>query len=156
MILKNNWHIIILILLIFNATSFVGQNTEQSEKVLKHLTKEQKDMLAEQKVLIDEAKVAFKNNLTVEQKNILRNKALTRNERSKLLKKSLSKKQRSVIDVNKSLLRNKRMKFKRSLTKKQTIRLRRFINSRDIHDRKRLIRRLRRLIRDNLNSDRIN
>lgn len=156
MILKNNWHIIILILLIFNATSFVGQNSEQPEKVLKHLTKEQKDMLAEQRVLIDEAKITFKNNLTVEQKNILRNKALTRNERSKLLKKSLSKKQRSVIDVNKSLLRNKRMKFKRSLTKKQTLRLRRFINRRDIHDRKRLIRRLRRLVRDNLNSDRIN
>lgn len=153
MILKNNWHLIILILLIFNATSFVGQNTEQSKKVLNHLTNEQKDMLAEQQVLIDKAKIAFKNNLTVEQKNILRNKTLTRNERSKLLKKSLSKKQRSAIDVNKSLLRNKRMKFKRSLTKKQTIRLRRFINSRDVHDRKRLIRRLRRLIRDNLNSD---
>jgi hypothetical protein len=153
MILKNNWHIIILILLIFNITSFVAQNTEPSEKVLKHLTKEQKAMLAEQRVLIDKAKITFKNNLTIEQKKILQNKTLARNERSKLLKQSLSKKQRSLIDVNKRLLRNKRIKFKRSLTKKQVIRLRRFIKGRDVHDRKRLRRRLRRLIRDNLDSD---
>ncbi len=153
MILKYNRHIIILILSIFYVTSFVGQNIKQSEKVLKHLTNEQKKMLAEQQVLIDKAKIAFKNNLTVEQKSILKNKALTRNERSKLLKKSLSKKQLSAIDVSNSLLRNKRIKFKRSLSKKQVVRLRRFMSNRDIHDRKRLIRRLRRLIRDNLNSD---
>jgi len=151
--LKYNWHIIILVLFVFSTISLVGQNEETSGKVLKHLTHDQKDMLAEQQLLIDQAKIDFKNNLTIEQKNLLRNKSLTRGERTKLLKKSLSKKQRSIIEVNKRLLDNKRIKFKRSLTKKQIVRLRRFTDARDIHDRKRLIRRLRRLIRDNLNTD---
>jgi len=151
--LKYNWHIIILVLFVFSTISLVGQNDEPSDKVLKHLTNKQKDMLAEQQLLIDQAKIDFKNNLTIEQKNLLRNKSLTRSERAKLLKKSLSKKQQSIIEVNKRLLNNKRIKFKRSLTKKQVVRLRRFTDVRDIHDRKRLIRRLRRLIRDNLNTD---
>ncbi len=152
MILRKHWHIIIVLLLIFNSTSLVAQNTEPSEKALKHLTKEQKTMLAEQQVMIDKAKVTFKNNLTIEQKRILHDKTLARSERSKLLKASLTKKQRSLIDVNKGLLRSKQLKFKRTLTKRQVVRLRRFIKSRDIHDRKRLRRRLRRLIRDNLDS----
>jgi len=151
--LKHNWHLLILVLFVFSAISLIGQNEEQSDKVLKHLTNEQKDMLAEQQLLIDQAKTDFKNNLTIEQKSLLRNKSLTRSERAKLLKKSLSKKQRSIIEVNKRLLSDKRIKFKRSLNKKQVVRLRRFMDGRDIHDRKRLIRRLRRLIRDNLDSD---
>ena len=152
MILKKHWHIVIVILLIFNITSLVAQNTESAEKTLKHLTEEQKEMLAEQQIMIDKAKVTFKNNLTIEQKRILHDKTLARSKRSKLLKASLTKKQRSLIDVNKGLLRSKQLKFKRSLTKRQVVRLRRFIKSRDIHDRKRLRRRLRRLIRDNLDS----
>ena len=151
--LKHNWHLLILVLFVFSAISLIGQNEEQSDKVLKHLTNEQKDMLAEQQLLIDQAKTDFKNNLTIEQKSLLLNKSLTRSERAKLLKKSLSKKQRSIIEVNKRLLSDKRIKFKRSLNKKQVVRLRRFMDGRDIHDRKRLIRRLRRLIRDNLDSD---
>jgi len=153
MILKKHWHIIIVIVSVFNTTFFVAQNTQQSNDVFKHLTKEQRAMLAEQQMLIDEAKINFKNNLTLEQKKLLLDKGLPRGERTKLLKKSLTKKQRSLIEVNNNLLRDKRIKFKRSLTKKQVIRLRRFVNHRDVHDRKRLVRRLRRLISDNINSD---
>jgi hypothetical protein len=153
MILKKNWPLLVILLLIFNTTSFVAQNTEQSDKMLKQLTKEQKKMLKEQQLFIANSKKEFKNSLSVEQKKILLNKDFSRSKRSKLLKESLSKKQRSLVNINKNRLHDRQIKFKRSLTKRQIVRLRRFVHHRDVHDRKRLIRRLRRLIRDNLNSD---
>jgi len=151
--LKNNWHIIVVFLSILNTTSFVAQNTEQSNKVIEQLTEQQKKMLSEQQLFIDKSKKEFKNSLTDKQKKILLNKTLSRKEKSRLLNESLSKKQQSLVAINKVLLRDRQIKFKRSLTKKQIIRLRRFAKARDIHDRKRLRRRLRRLISDNLNSD---
>lgn len=153
MILKIDRTILLVFICIFVNVSLIGQNTPQSDKVYKSLTIDQKNMLSEQQKLIDNAKIEFKNNLTTAQKKILHNKALVPGERSRLLRESLTAKQRSLIKKNKILLRHKRMRFRRSLTKKQMIRLRRFINDRDIHDRKRLVRRIRRLIRDNLNTD---
>ena len=153
MLLKKNWHLLVIILSIYSVTSLVAQNTEQSDNVMQRLTEEQKTMLTEQQLLIDKSKKEFKNSLTIEQKKILVNKKFSRIEKSKLLKKSLSKKQRSLVNVNKNMLRDRQIRFKRSLTKKQIVRLRRFVNDRDVHDRRRLIRRLRRLISDNLNSD---
>lgn len=155
MILKNNWQILVVFFFILNTTSFIAQNTELSEKVLQHLTLNQQEMLEEQQKFIDRSKLDFKNSLSVEQKNILRNKNISKDERSRLLKASFSNKQRDLIQSNKNLLRNKRLTFKRSLNRRQVTRLRRFISDRDIHDRKRLVRRIRRLIRDNLNTDNI-
>lgn len=151
--LKNNWRIVVVLFSILNTTSLIAQNTEQSEKVLQHLTLEQQKMLEEQQTFIEKSKLDFKNSLSLEQKKLLNNKNISKIERTKLLKASLSNKQRDLIQSNKKLLLNKRLTFKRSLNRRQIIRLRRFINDRDIHDRKRLVRRIRRLIRDNLNTD---
>jgi hypothetical protein len=135
--------------------SVFAQNSEQSKNVLQNLTIEQKAMLKEQQLFIDKSKEDFKQGLSAEQISILKNKNLSRIERSKLLKASLSKQQRSFIDKNKNLLRDKRVNFKKSLTRGQVTRLRRLSIDRDINDRQRLARRLRRLIRDNLNTDNI-
>ncbi len=153
MILKKRWHILLLLLSICYTAPLIAQQTTKTDKVLKQLTKEQQEMLAEQQLFIDKSKKEFKNSLTAEQRKILLDKSIPRSDKSKLLRKSLSKKQRALLAVNKNRLRDRQLKFKRSLTRKQMIRLRRFANDRAIHDRKRLLRRLRRLIRDNLNTD---
>ena len=155
MILRNNWSILVVFFCILNATSVVSQNSEKSKNVMQQLTIDQKAMLKEQQLFIDQSKEDFKKSFSIEQKTILKNKNLSRIERSKLLKASLSKKQRSLILRNKNLLRDKRVIFKRSLSRRQVVRLRRFTNDRHVTDRQRLVRRLRRLIRDNLNTDNI-
>ena len=155
MILRNNWLILVAFFYILNITSVMSQNSEKSKNVMQQLTIEQKAMLKEQQLFIDKSKEDFKQGLSAEQISILKNKNLSRIERSKLLKASLSKQQRSFIDKNKNLLRDKRVNFKKSLTRRQVTRLRRLSIDRDINDRQRLARRLRRLIRDNLNTDNI-
>jgi len=155
MILKNNRIILSVILIVMTTISAFAQNSEQSKNVLQNLTIDQKAMLKEQQLFIDKSKEDFKQSFSAEQISILKNKNLSRIERSKLLKASLSKKQRSFIAKNKNLLHDKRVNFKRSLTRRQVTRLRRLSNDRDINDRQRLVRRLRRLIRDNLNTDNI-
>jgi len=155
MILKNNRIILRVIIIIMVTISSFAQNPEQSKNVLQNLTIDQKAMLTEQQLFIDKSKEDFKQSLSAEQISILKNKNLSRIERSKLLKTSLSKKQRSLIAKNKNVLHDKRINFKRSLTRRQITRLRRLSHNRDINDRQRLARRLRRLIRDNLNTDNI-
>lgn len=155
MILINNRIILPVIIILMTTFSAFAQNSEQSKNVLQNLTIEQKAMLKEQQLFIDKSKEDFKQGLSAEQISILKNKNLSRIERSKLLKASLSKQQRSFIDKNKNLLRDKRVNFKKSLTRRQVTRLRRLSIDRDINDRQRLARRLRRLIRDNLNTDNI-
>ena len=155
MILKNNRIILPVIIIVMATISSFAQNSEQSINVLQNLTIDQKAMLKEQQLFIDKSKEDFKQSLSAEQISILKNKNLSRIERSKLLKASLSKKQRSFIAKNKNLLHDKRVNFKRTLTGRQVTRLRRLSNDRDINDRQRLARRLRRLIRDNLNTDNI-
>lgn len=155
MILNNNRIILPVIIIVMTTFSVFAQNSEQSKNVLQNLTIEQKAMLKEQQLFIDKSKEDFKQGLSAEQISILKNKNLSRIERSKLLKASLSKQQRSFIDKNKNLLRDKRVNFKKSLTRRQVTRLRRLSIDRDINDRQRLARRLRRLIRDNLNTDNI-
>lgn len=155
MILKNNRIILPVIIIVMATISSFAQNPEQSKNVLQNLTIDQKAMLKEQQLFIDKSKEDFKQSLSAEQISILKNKNLSRIERSKLLKTSLSKKQRSLIAKNKNVLHDKRINFKRSLTRRQITRLRRLSHDRDINDRQRLARRLRRLIRDNLNTDNI-
>lgn len=155
MILNDNRIILPVIIIVMTTFSVFAQNSEQSKNVLQNLTIEQKAMLKEQQLFIDKSKEDFKQGLSAEQISILKNKNLSRIERSKLLKASLSKQQRSFIDKNKNLLRDKRVNFKKSLTRRQVTRLRRLSIDRDINDRQRLARRLRRLIRDNLNTDNI-
>ncbi len=152
---KNNRIILPVIIIVMTTISAFAQNSEQSKNVLQNLTIDQKAMLKEQQLFIDKSKEDFKQSFSAEQISILKNKNLSRIERSKLLKASLSKKQRSFIAKNKNLLHDKRVNFKRSLTRRQVTRLRRLSNDRDINDRQRLVRRLRRLIRDNLNTDNI-
>ena len=155
MIFKNKRIILPVIIIVMTTISVFAQNSEQSKNVQQNLTIDQKAMLKEQQLFIDKSKEDFKQSLSAEQISILKNKNLSRIERSKLLKASLSKKQRFFIDKNKNLLHDKRVNFKRSLTRRQVTRLRRLSNDRDINDRQRLARRLRRLIRDNLNTDNI-
>ena len=155
MILKNNSIILPVVIIVMATISSFAQNSEQSKNVMQNLTIDQKAMLKEQQLFIDKSKEDFKQSLSAEQISILKNKTLSRIERSKLLKTSLSKKQRSLIAKNKNVLHDKRINFKRSLTRRQITRLRRLSHVRDINDRQRLARRLRRLIRDNLNTDNI-
>ncbi|MDY7393921.1 hypothetical protein UMM65_01570 [Aureibaculum sp. 2210JD6-5] len=127
-----------------------AQKEENTDKHLQYLTKEQKQLLKEQQELLDKTRAIFKENLTEAQLKILRNKSLSKEKRTELLRKTISKKQLDIISANQNLLKRKKDVFKKSLTKRQKLRLRKFINKRNINDRKRLVRRLRRLIRDNM------
>ena len=145
-------HIIIFVLIIFmisNATYAQKQNDKKEEQ-LNYLSVKQKQLLKDQQALIDKTKSIFKENLTPEQLATLNNRNLSKEQRTKLLRQSLSPKQRDIISSNRLILKKNRMVFRNSLTRKQKFRLRRFITDRKIDDRRRLVRRLRRLIRDNM------
>ena len=114
------------------------------------LTKDQKRILKEQLLLKKQIRESIKNNLSAEQKRILTNRNLSQADRTKLLRKSLSSKQLSDLNNNRSLLKIKRKQFRNTISKKQMVRLRHFIRDKKIRDRRRLIRRLRQLIRQNL------
>ena len=114
------------------------------------LTSEQKNILKEQLELTKKIREDLKRNLSVEQKKILTNKNITRSERAKLLQKSLSARQLNHLKRNQQLLQDKRIRFRKTITKKQRIRFRKFVRDKKIRDKRRLVRRLRQLIRDNL------
>ena len=140
----------ILILLTISNYAYAQKNDDAAKEQLKYLTPQQKQLLKEQQELLDKTKVIFKENLTESQLALLKNRAISKSERAKLLKQSLSLKQRTIIRTNRDLLKAKRVAFRNSLTKKQQFKLRRFIHDRKINDRRRLVRRLRRLVRDNI------
>lgn len=127
-----------------------AQKEETTTEQLKYLTTEQKVLLKQQQALIDKTKSIFKENLSKEQLATLNNRSISKEQRTKLLRQSLSLKQRDFIRSNRVVLKNNRMAFRNSLTRMQKFRLRRFITDRKIDDRRRLVRRLRRLIRDNI------
>ena len=141
---------LLLLMALTIGNNLYAQKEESTKEQLKYLTTEQKVLLKEQQELLDKTKMIFKENLTDSQLAILNNRTISKVQRTKLLRQSLSQKQRDIISNNRQLLRSKRTAFRNSLTKKQTIRLRRFLQRRNIDDRKRLARRLRRLIRDNI------
>ena len=143
----------ILILLTISSSAYAQKADGSTKDQLKYLTPQQKQLLKEQQGLLDKTKVIFRENLTESQLTLLKNRTLSTTERAKLLKQSLSLKQRTIIKTNRDLLKRKRVAFRNSLTKKQKFKLRRFIHDRKINDRRRLARRLRRLVRDNI-SDR--
>ena len=132
------------------SNSLYAQKENAESKHLTYLNDEQKQLLKEQQELLDKTRAIFKRNLTEKQLTILKNKSISKEERTALLKKTLSKEQLEIITTNRNLLKHKKNRFKKSLTKKQKLRLRKFINKRNINDRRRLVRRLRRLIRDNM------
>lgn len=147
---KNSLRTLLLLLVLTSGMVMYAQKEETAQEQLKYLTAEQKRLLKEQQALLDRTKTIFKENLSESQLAIVKNRAISQAERTKLLRQSLSQKQRDLISNNRRLLQLKRTAFRNSLTKKQRFRLRRFLQKRSIDDRRRLARRLRRLIRDNI------
>ena len=145
-----NFIILILIVFTINSTSFAQKQGETKEDQLKYLTNDQKQLLKDQQALIDKTKMILKENLTREQLVTLNNRSISKQQRTKLLRQSLSQTQRDIISSNRTVLKKNRLNFRNSLTKRQRFRLRKFISDRKIDDRRRLVRRLRRLIRDNI------
>ena len=142
-----------LIVFTVGIKAYGQEKNDALEKHLQHLSIEQKQLLKEQQELIDNTKAVFKENLTKDQLAIIYNNNISIEQRTKLIKRSLTRNQLDIIRSNRTLLRSKRDLFRHSLSDKQKFRLRHFIQHRNIDDRSRLIRRLRRLIRDNMNSD---
>jgi len=147
---KNIMLSILLLMLLTMSTNLYAQKEETAQEQLKYLTAKQKLILKEQQDLLDKTKSIFKENLTERQLAIVNDRAISKVERTKLLRQSLSQRQRDLISNNRQLLKAKRTAFRNSLTKKQRFRLKRFLQKRSIDDRRRLARRLRRLIRDNI------
>ena len=145
-----NFLILMLIVFTVSSTSFAQKQGEVKEDQLKYLTNDQKQLLKDQQALIDKTKIILKENLTREQLATLNNRSLSKQQRTKLLRQSLSQTQRDIISLNRTVLKKNRLNFRNSLTKRQRFRLRKFISDRKIDDRRRLVRRLRRLIRDNI------
>ena len=147
---KLHFIILMLIISIISNTSDAQKQGDKKVEQLNYLTVKQKQLLKDQQALIDKTKTIFKENLTKKQLATLNNRNISIEQRTKLLRKSLSLKQRDIISSNRVVLKKNRMAFRNSLTRKQKFRLRRFITDRKIDDRRRLVRRLRRLIRDNM------
>jgi len=147
---KNLLLSIFLLMALTISNDIYAQKKETTKEQLKYLTTEQKLLLKEQQELLDKTKTIFKENLTKEQLTTLNNRSINKEQRTKLLRQSLSLKQRDIISSNRVILKKNRMVFRHSLTRRQKFRLRRFITDRKIDDRRRLVRRLRRLIRDNI------
>lgn len=127
-----------------------AQENDDVEKEIDYLTSTQKQLLKEQQELLDNTRAIFKENLTSEQLSLISDRSISKEQRTALLRKSLTSDQLANINSNRSLIRNKKNIFRRSLTKKQRMKLRRFIKKRPLNDRKRLVRRLRRLIQNNM------
>lgn len=147
---KLQFIILMLIISIISNATYAQKQDDKKEQPLNYLTVEQKQLLKDQQALIDKTKSIFKENLTKEQLATLNNRSISKEQRTKLLRQSLSLKQRDLISSNRVILKKNRMAFRNSLTRKQKFRLRRFITDRKVDDRRRLVRRLRRLILDNM------
>ncbi len=145
--------VISLIVFTIGMNAYGQEKNDALEKYLQDLSIEQKQILKEQQDLIDNTKAVFRENLTKDQLAIIYNKNISIDQRTKLIKRSLTRNQLDIIRSNRMLLRSKRDLFRHSLSDKQKFRLRHFMQHRTIDDRSRLIRRLKRLIRDNMNSD---
>lgn len=137
-----------IVMFLFSFPIF-SQEDDGSIKALA-LTEEQKSLLKEQLELTKQIREQIKSNLSAEQKKMLANKSLTRKQRLTLLRKSLSDRQRTNLNRNQNLLRDKRISFRKTVTKRQMIRFRQFVRDKNRKDRRRLVRRLHDLIRDNI------
>lgn len=131
-------------------SSFAQDDQEGTSGNLDYLTADQKQLLKDQQKLLDETREIFKNNLTPDQLALLNDRSISQERRTAMLRNSLTSAQRDAIRSNRSLIRSKKNMFRRSLTNKQRLKLRRFIKKRPLNDRKRLVRRLRRLIQNNM------
>ena len=147
---KIQFIILMLIISLISNPSYAQKKGDKKEEQLNYLTAKQKQLLKDQQALIDKTKAIFKENLTKEQLATLNNRKISKELRTKLLRESLSQNQKDIISSNRVNLKKNRMVFRNSLTRKQRYRLRKFITDRKIDDRRRLVRRLRRLVRDNI------
>ena len=148
--MRLNYILVMLIILKISNSSYAQNKEDLKEEKLSYLTTDQKQLLKEQQALIDKTKSIFKENLTKEQLATISNRSISKTQRVKLLRQSLSQNQRDIISSNRNILKKNRLAFRNSLTKRQKFRLRKFITDRKIDDRRRLVRRLRRLVRDNI------
>lgn len=148
--MRLNYILVMLIILKISNSSYAQNKEDLKEEKLSYLTTDQKQLLKEQQALIDKTKSIFKENLTKEQLATISNRSISKTQRVKLLRQSLSQNQRDIISSNRNILKKNRLAFRNSLTKRQKFRLRKFITDRKVDDRRRLVRRLRRLVRDNI------
>lgn len=132
-------------------TALYSQTEDQIiDQELPYLSPEQKQLLKDQQKLLNDNKALFKTNLTAEQVRMLNDRSMSVDRRTTLLRQSLSRDQLNFINQNRQLIRSKRNLFKRTLTARQKSKLRHYIAKRNIRDRKRLLRRLRILIQNNM------
>lgn len=130
---------------------FLGISVVAQEKDLDFLSIEQKEILKEQQQLLDDTRAIVKENLNQEQLKLLNNKSISKEERARLLRQSLTPTQRDLITSKRRLIKQKKNRFKNTLTQRQKAKIRRFLQNRNTKDRRRLVRRIRRLLRNNMN-----
>lgn len=140
----------LVLFLLLGLSSFAQDNDKLLREELGYLSNEQRSLLLDQKQLQEDTRKVFKDNLSSDQLALLSNRNISVDQRTALLKQSLSPDQRDLISSNRNLIRAKKLRFRRSLTKKQRMKLRRYLKQRPLSDRKRLARRLRRLIQNNM------
>ena len=139
------------VIILFIATGLAAQEVDNEAGIyLSKLNESQRQLLKDQQALIEKNRQVFKENLSEQQLSILNDRNISKKRRTQLLRQSLTAKQRHLIRLNKASIKNKRDFFRNSLTQRQKMRLRRLLHDRKIDDRRRLVRRLRRLIRDNI------
>ena len=86
---------------------------------LKTLTKEQKQILIEERQKINQSRIDFRNSLTKEQKAILTNSKLSKEQRRSKLVASFSTNQKNLIRKSEKRVRNMASKIRPTLTDKQ-------------------------------------
>ena len=134
-------------ILLINLAS--AQDTE-IDKQFPYLSAEQKQILKEQQKLLEDQKAIFRANLSDEQRRVLNDNTISRQERTRMLRQSLTAKQQQAIQENKMSFQARRQVFRKTLTSKQKTRLRRFLSKKSQKQRRRILRRLRFLIQNNM------
>jgi len=100
---------------------FLGVSSVQSQNkdVMPNLTKEQQQLIKEQRELVIANRDAFKGTLTAEQLSILDNKELSKQERLKNLVSTFTAAQKELIAKNRASINALKETFKNSMTSEQ-------------------------------------
>jgi hypothetical protein len=114
---KNILTIGFLSLMLYN-TPFIAQNS-RFDVIQKELTKQQRDLLQNEKEVMKANRKAFKASLTKEQMTILRDKTVSKNERRKRLSATFSIIQKEMVKNQQVSLRKTRDNFRKTLTGEQ-------------------------------------
>ncbi len=106
-----------LSLMLFNTTVFAQDSS--FNLIQKELTKQQRDLLQNEKEVMKVNREAFKASLTKEQLSILRDKTISKNEIRKRLVATFSNNQKSMVKNQQVSLRKTRDNFRKTLTGEQ-------------------------------------